>query len=72
MDETLRELEDRVRRAAAEIRELRRRRRELENEIAVLRGRAADAGAGAAPAWDDERRRIVAALRETVAGLRGD
>ena len=75
MDETLRQLEDRVRRASGEIRALRRRRDELESELAESRARAtapslADAAAGRA--WQDERGRIVAALRETIGELRGD
>jgi chromosome segregation ATPase len=71
MENTLNELEDRVRRVTTEMRELRRRRDELEAELAELRGRAQDKASDPA-AWQTERIRIVAALRDAVGELRGD
>ena len=77
MSDTIKILEDRVRRAVARIRELRNERSELERELERTRARleaaAGDDNDGATEnGWRREREQVVSALRDVVVDLRGD
>ena len=74
MTDDIRQLEDRVHRAVDRLKRLHDERDQLQQEIRTLSDRIegrGDDGAGGQP-WKAARAEVVAAVRETIAELRGD
>ncbi len=78
MNRNIRLLEERVLQATKRLRQLSDDRTMLEQEVQSLRDRletvekAEPVDSGAAPVWQEERTRVVSAVRQALTELQGD